>query len=218
MRRISTFIVILGVVLAACSGGDAGDTSTTAAPDSSSTAPADTTTTGAEATSSTVEAVTTTGAAGAGGGGSDCIVGTWIMDNEVFIANMSGVFEGADMGGAEVTALGGTYTVQMDADGSLLAIRDGWGFQVGTSEGTVIIEMNGEDTGTWSADDTTMTVEIDISDVLVNSRIEVDGQEVPLPTAPVDVPEGIASGSTYECTADTLTITNSGITSVLNRA
>lgn len=89
---------------------------------------------------------------------------------------------------------------------------------MGTSKGTAVIEANGEDKGTWSADATTLNVSIDSSIIILNSRVEAHGQEVPLPTEPVEVLESLTSGSTCECTADTLAVTNDGITSVLNRA
>lgn len=218
MRRLSILAAVLGLILAACGGGDGeAETSTTVGAETTTTAGSEPTTTASPDTTTTAAEQTTTTAAVVGGGGADCLVGTWMLDTNLFMENMLEIFAQADMGDAEVSALDGTFTVQMNADGSLSAVRDAWGFQVVTSEGTVTIEINGEEVGTWSADDTTLNVQTDTSDLTVDSKIEVDGQVLPIPSSPVDVPEGLATGSTYDCSGDTLTITNEGVESVLTR-
>lgn len=123
-----------------------------------------------------------------------------------------------EMAGAEVTATDGTYLVTFNSDGSFEAVRDGWGFSVSASEGTFIISIDGEEEGTWSADESTITVSITGGDVNVSARVEADGQTIELPNSPVEVPDTIAEASSYQCDSDTLSVTTEEITFVLERA
>lgn len=227
MRRISTLAFLLALLTAACAGSSE-ETTTTATPETSTTeveieqttttAPPETTTTAQPGsttslpeTTTSVEPVT---------GIDDCLVGTWVVDNDTFAENFGPIFAEAGMPDAEVTVLDGTFTVELDADGSMTAERDGWGFDIVTAEGTVTIEIDGTETGTWAADGSTMTVETGESDIAVNSSVEVDGQviEIPEGQAPVEAPTGIASNSEYTCSGDTVTLVNEGVESVLTRA
>jgi len=214
MRNVVTLVIVLALVPAACSESQSEVTSTPVAAETTTTASADPTTSGPAETSTT-----------AGGqpdaGGPDCLVGTWVLDTENFVENFDGIFADAGMPGTDVTALDGTFIVEMGADGSLSATRDGWGFNIVTGEGTVILEINGTETGTWSADDSTLTVDTDASDVDINAAIEVDGEMLEMPAEyqpEFEVPRGIASGSSYTCSGDVLTLTNAGVESELHRA
>jgi hypothetical protein len=121
---------------------------------------------------------------------------------------------------AEVSALDGSFTVELGADGSLEAERDEWGFRITMPEGVFIIEINGTEMGTWSADDSTLTVTTDVSNIDVSGAIEVDGEVIAMPEGqmPIEPPQGIATGSDYSCSGDVTTLTNGGVESVLNRA
>lgn len=215
MRNLSTLVIISGLVVAACSGAS-GDTTTSTDDVTTSTVAATTTTVPGPTT--TTQAVTTTPPAT--GGGSDCLVGSWILDSEAFVENFDAIFADAGMPDAEVSALDGSFTVDLGADGSLEAERDEWGFRISMPEGVFIIEINGTETGTWSADDSTMTVTTDVSNIEVSAAIEVDGEVIAMPEGqmPIEPPQGIATGSEYTCSGDVLTLTNAGVDSRLDRA
>lgn len=222
MRRLMILVSVVGLIAAGCNGG-AGDTTSTTGDATSTTdttmSVPETTTSSAGEPTTTVGETTTTAAAASGG--SDCLVGTWVLDNDAFMENLGSIFADAGMPDADVAALGGTFTVELGPDGSLNATRDEWGFDMDTGEGAVVIEVDGTETGTWSADETTLTVSTDTSDLDVGVSVEVDGEMVEMPSEfqpEFDVPQGIATDSTYTCSGDVLTLTNEGVESVLNRA
>lgn len=216
MRNLSKVSIVLALALAACgpSGGDA--STTTVGGDTTTSSSSAETTTSAPAPSTTVESTDPT-AAPTGAGGPDCLVGTWELDSDAFIEGLAELFASAEMGATEVTGIGGVFSTELSADGSARAVREGWGFTIQSDEGNVTIEINGEETGTWAADDATVTLDLTSSNLTVDSRVEVDGQVIDLPSSPVEVPETIATASEYMCDGDTLTITNDSITSVMTR-
>lgn len=215
MRKTLILFLLLGLVSVSCGGDSTEDTSTTSAS-------AEETTTSVVSDPTTTEPSgqpTTSGQEAAGG--SDCLVGTWVLDNEAFVENFDSIFADAGMPGAEVSALDGSFTVELGADGSLSATRDGWGFDINTGEGAIILEINGAETGTWSADDSTFTVDSDTSDLEISASIEVDGEIVEMPAEfqpEFDVPAGVATDSDYTCSGDMLTLTNAGVESILHRS
>lgn len=217
MRKLSILLVISGLVIGGCNGAS-GDTTTTSTSDVSTSTAGETTTTVAGPTTTT-QVVTTTQLP-ASGGGSDCLVGTWILDSEAFVENFDSIFADAGMPDAEVSALDGSFTVDLGADGSLEAERDEWGFRITMPEGVFIIEVDGTERGTWSADDSTLTVTTDVSNIDVSASIEVDGEVIAMPEGqmPIEPPQGIATGSDYTCSGDVMTLANAGVESVLNRA
>lgn len=217
MRRLSIIAVALGLLAAACAGS-AEDTTTTASEETTTTVAPTTTSTEAD-TTTTSEADTTTTSGEAAEGTDQCLVGTWLLDTEAFVGNLSTLFQ-EEMSDAEVSALDGDYTVEMAADGTFTGNRDSWGFVIESDQGTFRIEFNGTETGTWSADGSTLTVENRSSDVDITATAESGGQEVELPQGqvPVETPEGIASNNDYECSGDVLTLTSSGIETTLNRS
>lgn len=200
----------LGLVAAACAGSSE-ETTTTAAEETTTSTGADTTTT-AEPETTTTSGETTEGT-------DDCLVGTWTFDTEAFVGNLSTLFQ-EEMPDAEVTALDGDYSVEMTADGTFTGTRDGWGFAIESDQGNFTIQFNGNETGTWSADGSTLTVENRSSDVDITATAESGGQEVELPQGqiPIETPEGVASNNDYECSGDVLTLTSSGIETVLTRS
>ena len=217
MRNLSILLVISGLVIGGCNGAS-GDTTTTSTADVTTSTAGETTTTVAGPTTTT-QVVTTTPPP-ASGGGSDCLVGTWILDSEAFVDNFDSIFADAGMPDAQVSALDGSFTVDLGADGSLEAERDEWGFRITMPEGVFIIEVIGTETGTWSADDSTLTVTTDVSNIDLSASIEVDGELIAMPEGqmPIEPPQGIATGSDYTCSGDVMTLANAGVESVLNRA
>ncbi len=228
MRRLLALTIVFGLLAVACSPSDSADGSTTTSPAETTTSAADEVTTSAPTAETTTSAAPTTTVAPAStttsgstaGGGDDCLVGTWELDSDSFVENFTSIFADAGMPDADISALDGTFIVDMNADGTYDAVRDAWGFSVAMAEGTVTIEINGTESGTWSTDADVLSIQGDTSDLAVDSTIEVDGQVVPLPEGqfPVDTPSGIATDSTYDCSGDVLTLTNDGIESVMNRA
>lgn len=223
MRRLSILFTALSLVLVACAGsGDETTTTTASDADTTTSAASDaTTTTAAPETTTTAAAESTTTTSGdTASGTDDCLVGTWTLDSEGFVENFGSIFAEAGMSDAEVSALDGTFTVELGADGSLRGTREEWGFEIATGQGTVTIEINGTETGTWSADGSNLTITTQDSALDVNATIEADGQviEMPQDQIPVETPPGIASNSEYTCSGDTLTLTNAGVESVLTRS
>jgi hypothetical protein len=213
VKRTFSILFVASLVVAAC-GGEGGDTTTSAASDVSTTAPEDTSTTVGD-TSTSAETSTT---AGGSAGGDDCLVGTWVLDDEAFFEQ---VFADMDEEGfGDVTAVGGSFTTVLDADGSVEAIRADWGFSVDTEEGMFNIVINGTQTGTWETDGSTLLLTLDEgSGFDVEATVVVDGEEIVLPAAPMDVPaEALASSSEFTCSADALAVTSDGITSEFERA
>lgn len=217
VRNLPTLVLVLSVVVVGCSGSS-GETTTTSAAEATTTSVPATSTTTAPTTTTSITTPSTTPSPG--GGGSGCLVGDWVLDSEAFVENFDSIFADAGMPDAEVAPLGGSFTVELSADGSLEAEREEWGFRITTPDGTVIIEINGTETGTWSADESTLTVDTDVSEIEVSAAIEVGGEVIEMPEGqmPIEPPEGIATGSEYTCSGDVLTLSNAGVESVLNRA
>lgn len=214
MRRPTALILAIGLTAVACSPSDSETTTTTSSEASSTTETASAEPTTTEAP---VETTTTTEVP-ASAGGSACVEGTWLLDIDSFISLMEDEFVAAGFGADAISASDGTYLVTMAPDGTFTAERDEWGFTVETTDGTFTMSVSGTETGTWSADDSTITVAVDSSDVTVSSTAEVDGQVVTLPNSPVAVPEAVAESSAYQCSGDVLTVTNEDVVITLNRA
>jgi hypothetical protein len=207
--RILLVAIAVAMVAAAC--GSSSDTTTTIG----ATTTTAVVTTSADTDTTTTAATTTTELAAAGG--PDCLVGTWVLDSDSFLETLHQVF--VDQAGeGEVTDISGIYTVDMAADGTLTGERQGWGFSVATSQGTLEMAINGTEMGTWSATEDTITIASVVSDLDVSASVDVNGKKISITDMPIDVPEAIATDSTYSCGGDVLTVTHEGYTSVLNRA
>jgi hypothetical protein len=215
MKRTFSILLVASLVVAAC-GGDGGDSTTTAASgESTTTSPEESSTTTARDTSTSAETSTT---AGGSAGGDDCLVGTWVLDDEAFFEQ---VFADMDeIGFGDVTAVGGSFTTVLDANGSVEAVRADWGFSVDTEEGLFNIVINGTQTGTWETDGSTLLLTLDEgSGFDVEATVVIDGEEIVLPAAPMDVPaEALSSSSEFTCSGDTLAVTSDGVTSEFERS
>lgn len=204
---------MIGLVSVACSpdGSESTTTSAEGGPTTTVSSAETTTTEAAPETTTTTEPPSASGGAG-------CVEGTWILDTSSFIASMQALFTEEGFGADSLTPNEGTYTVTLASDGTFTAERADWGFSVVTADGTFTMSVNGSESGTWTADDATMTVTISSSDVTVSSTAEVDGQVVTLPESPVDVPDAVAEDSAYSCDGDVLTVTTDEVVITLNRA
>ncbi len=216
MRRLVTLTFALGLLLSACAG-EGNEGSTTSSEAAPTTGEVTQTTTVVPDTTTTEAAPTTTQASSAGG--DDCLVGMWTLDSEAFVENFGAIMAEAGMPDAEVTSLDGTFEVEMNADGTYAAVRDEWGFSLDTPQGTVVIEINGTESGSWSTSGSTLNISPEENDLTVDSSVVVDGQELPLPGSdlPVETPPGLATASEFRCSGDILTLSNEGVESVLNR-
>lgn len=218
MRKLVTLMLVLGMLTVACGGNGEGATTTSSPAEPPTSEDAPPTTEPVETTTTEAADVTTTAAPSAGG--DDCLVGTWTLDSEAFVENFDEIMADAGMADSEVTALDGTFTVEMNSDGTYLAVRDEWGFNMATPQGTVILEINGDETGTWSTDGSTLSIDPEQSDLTVDASVEVDGETFPLPGSdvPIEAPPGLATNSEFDCSGDVLTVSNEGVESVLNRS
>jgi hypothetical protein len=216
MKPAFSILFVATLVIAAC-GGEGGDTTTNpAAGELTTTAPEETSTTVGE-TSTSAETSTT---AGGSAGGDDCLVGTWVLNDEAFFEQVFADMDEETTGFGDVTAVGGTFTTVFEGNGSVEAIRADWGFSVDTDQGMLNIVINGTQTGTWETDGSTLLLTLDEgSGFDVEATVVVDGEETVLPAAPMDVPaEALSSSSEFTCSGDTLAVTSDGITSDLERA
>jgi hypothetical protein len=214
MRKLPTLTIALALLVAACSSGGEEEGATSAPEETGSTVASTDTTT--EATTTTA-APTTTTTLPPSSAGAECVEGTWLLDIQSFISLMEEAFTSEGFGADSITANEGTYLVTLAPDGTFTAERDEWGFSVVTGDGTFTMSISGTETGTWSADDTTITVAIDSSDVKVSTTAEVDGQVINMPDSPVDVPDAVAEDSAYTCGGDVLTVTTEDVEITLNR-
>lgn len=211
--RLSLFFAVC-LVIAAC-GGDSSETTTTLAAEETTTTAAVETSTTADGT--TADETTTTAAAS---GGDDCLVGSWVLDDEAFFEQVFAEMDEETTGFGEVTSVSGEFITTFESNGSVEAVREDWGFSVATEEGTFNIVINGTQTGTWETDGSTLLLSLDEGDTFdVEASVVVDGEEIVLPSAPMEVPsEALSSSSEFSCSGDELSVTSEGITSEFDRA
>jgi hypothetical protein len=216
MKRAPLVFAALALVLTACAGGDTTDTTTTTALETSTTGDEVTTTIAA----STTSVDTTTSAPTASGGGEGCLVGDWELDDEKFFDSVFASFGDGTAGVGDVVPGDGEFTITFGADGTIDAVRDDWGFTVQSGEGDFKIVIDGDQTGTWATDGSTLTLSLEEASTFeITTSLVVDGQEVELPQAPFDVPaEALSATSEYSCDNDTLLIITEEFTSEFNRA
>lgn len=204
MRRLSPIIIVL--LLAACGGGEA-ETATTAPPEST-TATTEAPTTTAEPTTTTTEAPTTTTTTEPEPSAEECLVGAWDLDSEAFVESMMSAM-GTGLPG-EITSGGGTYVVEMGADGTFQATRDEWRYLIESPQGTLVAQIDGTESGTYEADGDTLTATTTDGDATVSMGLMVDGelQDLPFPMEMDLQTDAIAGTAQYECTDETLTVSS----------
>lgn len=219
--RGATLLLSLAMVLAACSPAEetSAEEVTTTTGDEAPTTTAAATTTTAEATTTTEAATTTTAAAA--GGGPDCLVGDWELDSEAFLEQLTAAME-QEAGGQDVTLefVGGSYVLSLSQGGLYTGDRDEWGFQMVMADGIFRITIDGLDTGSWEADEQSLTVSDVESASILTAQAEIDGELVDLPQGTVPLVDTNAIGETasYTCSGDSLTVESpGGFTSQLTR-
>ncbi|MEX1038217.1 MAG: hypothetical protein WDZ96_05100 [Acidimicrobiia bacterium] len=217
MKSRLSLLLAVCLIGVAC-GGEGADTTTTVDGDESTSSGGETTTTAAETTTTAAEATTTTAAAASGG--DDCLVGSWVLDDQAFFDQVFAEMDEETTGFGEVTSVSGSFVTTLNANGSMEAVRDDWGFSVATDDGTFNIVINGTQTGTWETDGSTLLLTLDEGGAMdVEASVVVDGEEVVLPSAPMEVPsEALASSSEFSCSGDELSVTSEGVTSEFDRA
>ncbi len=210
MKRTLVTFVLVGLVVAAC-GGSSGDSTTT-----TEAAEATTTSEAAQQTTSSTES-STTSAPEATGGGDDCLEGEWLLDNEAFIDEVFSNLGGSSFG--EASAAGGTLTVTLNQDGTMSTSRDQWGFVMAGDQGTFKILISGDQTGTWGTEGDQLSISLDEGPPPeITTSMEVDGQELPIPDAPMEVPsDALSATSTFSCGSDSFSVSTDDFTSTFNR-
>jgi hypothetical protein len=144
-----------------------------------------------------------------------CLVGTWRIRSQEFFDGLSASV--AELGA--ITFRSGEYRIVIREDGSFSGIRDAWTFAVSAPEGNVVVTITAEDGGTWSASDTTLTVNDIAGPSTVTGGIEAGGQFIPLPGGAVQVPPGagVSGSGPFTCSGDVLTVEVNGFTTTMDR-
>lgn len=217
MKSRLSLLFAVCLVVAACNGDSSDTTTTLDAEETTTSSAGETSTTGADMTTTTDTGDTTTTAGATGG--DNCVVGSWVLDDQAFFDQVFAEMDEETTGFGEVTSVSGSFITTLSADGSVEAVRDDWGFSVETEEGTFNIVINGTQTGTWETEGSILALTLDEgSGFDVQASIVVDGEEVVLPSAPEDVPsEALSSSSEFSCSGDELSVTSEGITSEFDR-
>ncbi len=220
IRRDIVTTTAIVVLLTACGGGDAATTTTSTAAGSAET----TATTAAEATTTTAaptttEAPTTTAGATAS---ADCLVGTWELDSEAFIAQVfaSGEETGfEDLGDMEISHGGGAFLVTMNADGTYVGDRDNWQIRLSTDEGTFVNTLDGEETGNWSVEGDLLTIETVSSTIDLSFAAEIDGelQELPFGGSQTVATRELGGSGRFTCDQGLLEVDLEGSISTFTR-
>jgi hypothetical protein len=215
MKSRLSLLFAVCLVVAAC-GGDSSETTTTLSAEETTTSSAGETTSTGETTTTAAETTTTAAATG----GDDCLVGSWVLDDQAFFDQVFDEIDEESTGFGEVTSVSGDFITTFNSNGSIEAVREDWGFSVATEEGTFNIVINGTQTGTWETDGSTLLLTLDEGDSFdVRASVVVDGEEITLPSAPMEVPsEALSSSSEFSCSGDELSVTSEGITSEFDRA
>lgn len=222
IRRDMVVAATIAMVLTACGGDDAASTTTSIAGVSADT----TATTAAEATTTTAAPTTTTAAptttAAAAAASADCVVGTWELDSEAFIAQVFASEEETgfeELGEVEISHGGGAFLVTMNADGTYTGDRDNWQIRLSTDEGTFVNTLDGEETGTWSVDGDLLTVTSVSSTIDVSFAAEIDGQlqELPFGSTQTMPSRELGGSGRFTCDGDSLEVELGGTTSTFTR-
>lgn len=210
MKKIAIAAVVV-LVAAACSSTST-DTTTT------------TTVEGAEASTTssaapdTTAATTTTTVPVASGNLAECVLGTWELDSQNFLDQISEGIAGEE-NLAEFTYLGGAYQMAMKPDGSITSSMIDWSFGTVTDFGSLDMTMNHTQEGTYTVDGDTMSTNIPGGGDLADIEFSVDGQpfEFPAGIMPVDPPDVTFGTASPDCGDTTMSIAVDNFTSIWNR-
>ncbi|MGI9586396.1 MAG: lipocalin family protein [Acidimicrobiia bacterium] len=219
MKRFAS-VLVLALVVSACSSGTTSDTTTTTTTVAASADGASaTTTTGAApetTTSSTAAATTTTAAQSDTGSLAACVVGTWVLDPVAFFDEVLALQPQDGLDG-EFVFVSGDYVLVIGADGSFESRRDDWTFAVMSDAGDLQITVRDTDSGTWTIDGDVLSTAVTPGDP-PEIEILIDGQPFEFPTGiPFEPPEAEFTGATVACDGDQLSATSEGYTSIWMR-
>jgi hypothetical protein len=214
MRRLTVLFAVLAIVAAACGDDSAGGTSTAAPAAAVTEAPATPATTSprattaAPATTVAPTTVATTTAAPAGRGGAECLVGGWEIDADKYVAGLASIAASLSDGDTEASAshVGGTWTFDMNADGTYSTERQDFEIAIESPDGELRMVFSGSEAGTWSVDGDMMSFAATETTGGVDFFLVADGVRIPVPSAPFDVDDARGSG-TFTCDDTTLEFT-----------
>lgn len=127
--------------------------------------------------------------------GKDCLVGTWLGDNEFFLTKMQEL-------GDEPKSVTGDVVLTFDRSGALTTKYQGWRILFVAEGREITLNRSGVDKGTWSANDKTVSIkETDMESTL---KMTGPGMSMSVPSDPVDYRD-----VAYTCTATNASITTS---------
>ncbi len=213
MKRLIGLVLILGFVLAACTTDSGIAPSTSSAPAVDLDEPVTTGTTvpptvPVEPPSTTVPGPSTTPGALASAA---CVVGVWELDSQLFLDQLGSVYP-AEFPDVGIEHTGGTFTIELDADGSVSGTRSGWTLTIGAGEGRLVYSIDAQDTGTYALDSSggTLAVTLEPASVpQVTTQVQVDGALDTLDVGPsaFELPDAAQNPSgTFSCSGDRLRV------------
>ena len=211
MRRIAVAIAVLLAATACSASGD--DTTTTTVP---AGAASGTTTTTVAVTTTTVAGpeTTTTTTVAAGSDLASCVVGTWELDSDAFLAAVTeaAADEAGDVG--EFTFGGGSYRLTVGGDGTFIDERVDWTLLVVSDFGDLSVTINDRNEGTYTLEGDVLSTTIDMGEAPEVTFL-VDGVPVEFPagTSPVQPPAAEFTGATVTCAGDAMSAFFDGFTS-----
>ena len=214
MRAAS--LLTIGLVLAACGGGEA---TTTTAANGAGAASATTATSTTSAVAATPAPTTTVAEEPVGG--EECLVGLWELDSEGFIAAIAEAFQDdPELGGTTIEFVGGTNVTELEASGTFWNDRDDWSFRFTTAEGAIRTTINGIDQGIYTVEGDQITISDVDGAAVVKLQAEVEGELVDIPFGSTGISQTdvwLGTG-TYTCSGDSLTLmTDEGVTAAFIR-
>lgn len=188
MKRIGITLVVL-LVGAACSSTS---TDTTVGTTVTTVAGAEVTTTVAAPSTTTVPPTT---APVASVNLAECVVGTWDLDSQPFLDQLSEMASPGGSAGGEIplefTHLDGKIQLTLGQDGTLTSRMLDWTFGTVTPMGSLDLKMNQTQEGTYTLDGDTLTTQISDIGSLADIEFSVDGKpfEFPAGIVPIEPPD-----------------------------
>lgn len=139
----------------------------------------------------------------------ECLVGTWLVDNEHLGAYFASAAQAASQG-TSIPTPGGEVVVAFMDDGQYTVTYDGWTVEIIQDGMTVQVVRDGTDRGTYQATD---------SGALTQQDTEMGSQVTMAFPGGSHVVDGAPTSTSGEftCEGDRLSITAEGATSILDR-
>lgn len=141
--------------------------------------------------------------------GTECLTGTWLVDNKDFGALLQGA-AGAAAESVNVAEPTGKALISFSGDNKYAVSYAEWTFEISKQGAKVQVVRHGTDKGTYQAgaDGSLTTTETDMGSV---ATMTVAGNEQSASSEPS------TTTGTFKCQGDTLQVTARGATSVMNR-